>query len=85
MITVARGYPEFAADVSDFAFAVARSTADNRSSMMLDVQSGRRSEIEYITGYLVSEALRLGVACPVNKQLLEQIRARDSIAARSNQ
>jgi 2-dehydropantoate 2-reductase len=85
MITVARGYPEFAADVSDFAFAIARSTADNRSSMMLDVQSGRRSEIEYITGYLVSEALRLGVACPVNKQLLEQIRARDSIAARSNQ
>lgn len=75
-ITVARGYPEFAAEVSDFVFAVARSTATNHSSMMLDVQAGRPTEIEYINGYLVGEALRLGVPCPVNKQLLEQIRAR---------
>lgn len=80
-ITIARGYPEFAPELTDFAFAVARSSSNNRSSMMLDVRSGRTSEIEYITGYLVAEALRLGVPCPINKQLLEQVRARDGIAA----
>jgi 2-dehydropantoate 2-reductase len=83
-ITAARGYSELAANVGSMAFEVMTATANNQSSMMLDVKAGRASEIEYITGYLVNEALRLGVPCPANRQLLEQVRALDKAHAREN-
>jgi 2-dehydropantoate 2-reductase len=46
--------------------------------MLQDVEHGRETEIEYITGYLVREARRLGVPCPHNERLLAQVRVLDS-------
>lgn len=54
---------------------VAEETAANRSSMLEDISAGRRTEIDQITGYLCRTAHRLGVAAPLNQQLLDAIHA----------
>ena len=54
---------------------VVANTALNRSSMLQDIESGRRSEIDYITGYLCRVAEQHGIAIPINRQLLEQLKA----------
>lgn len=74
----ARGYLELAAQARDIAFAVITATAANQSSMLQDVLRKQPTEIEYITGYLCSEAASLGVPCPQHRALLASIRALDS-------
>ena len=54
---------------------VVASTALNRSSMLQDIEAGRRSEIQYITGYLCDQAQQHGVHMPLNQQLLTQVQA----------
>lgn len=54
--------------------AVVKATALNRSSMYQDVLAGRRSEIDYITGYLCRQAENRGIELPQNRQLLTQVR-----------
>jgi 2-dehydropantoate 2-reductase len=51
---------------------VANATARNRSSMLVDRQAGRRTEIDAINGFVVDRAER---AVPVNETLVELIRA----------
>ena len=55
-------------------FEVIHNTADNRSSMLQDVEAGRPTEIDYITGWLVEQANRLGMDVPANAALLEQVK-----------
>jgi 2-dehydropantoate 2-reductase len=40
---------------------VVRQVANNTSSMLQDIQAGRRTEIDYINRYLVTQAQRLGL------------------------
>ncbi len=63
-----------ARDPAELALEVARQTAFNRSSMLQDVERGVETEIEALNGAVVSEADRLGVAVPVNRRLLDEIR-----------
>jgi 2-dehydropantoate 2-reductase len=79
-VSRARGQSDLAETIQDQAFAVMRATATNQSSMLRDVLHGRITEIDYITGYLCSEAERLGIPCPANQQLLKQVRLLDSLA-----
>ncbi|MGV1100671.1 ketopantoate reductase family protein [Thiovibrio sp. JS02] len=55
--------------------AVCRATAENISSMLQDVRKKRRTEIDAINGAVVAEADRLGLAAPVNRQLVSAIKA----------
>lgn len=57
------------------ALQVAASTAANRSSMLQDLEAGRRTEIEAINGAVVARAEALCVPVPVNRTLLEAIRS----------
>jgi len=50
-------------------FAIARATGNNRSSMLQDIERGRRTEVDMINGAVVTTAQRLGLAAPVNQTL----------------
>jgi 2-dehydropantoate 2-reductase len=53
---------------------VITATANNYSSMHQDIKFKRRTEIEFINGYVTSKANELGIKVPHNQHLLEQIR-----------
>jgi 2-dehydropantoate 2-reductase len=55
--------------------AVAKSTANNTSSMRADVNAGRKTEIDFINGYLVQCGQRHGIATPVNQMLVQRVQA----------
>jgi len=54
---------------------VARSTRDNKSSMLQDIERGTRTEIDFINGAIVAEGLKAGVPTPVNEVLTLLIKA----------
>ncbi|RLU03707.1 MAG: 2-dehydropantoate 2-reductase [Ketobacter sp.] len=54
--------------------SVAAQTGNNISSMLQDVRKQRTTEIDFITGYLLEQAHRLGLACPSNQALLNQVK-----------
>ena len=72
-ISTAAGYAEVTADLHHQVARVIAATAANRSSMLQDVAAGRRTEIDYITGYLLRAAHRHGVAAPHNEALLRSV------------
>ncbi|MFN2361090.1 MAG: ketopantoate reductase family protein [Marinobacter sp.] len=53
--------------------AVARSTANNTSSMLSDRQQGRTTEIEFINGYIARRGKAQGINVPVNQMLTRQV------------
>lgn len=54
--------------------SVCRRTAQNRSSMLQDIESGRKTEIDFINGAIVREGVRLGIPTPVNSTLVHMIK-----------
>lgn len=54
---------------------VVRATASNRSSMLQDVEAGRPTEAEHITGALLRMAAARGLDAPGHRALLERLRA----------
>ncbi|MBP2170137.1 2-dehydropantoate 2-reductase [Erwinia toletana] len=61
----------------DYVFAIIDSTAANTSSMLQDIRSQRRTEIEYITGYLLRRARAQGIATPENSRLYELVKRKE--------
>ncbi|WP_228702913.1 ketopantoate reductase family protein [Marinobacter gelidimuriae] len=55
--------------------AIAKNTASNTSSMRADVNAGRKTEIDFINGYLVQCGQRHGIATPVNQMLVQRVQA----------
>lgn len=56
---------------------VAGATGDNRSSMLVDLESGMRTEIDAINGAIVSEARRHGIPVPANQLMTALVHARE--------
>jgi len=54
--------------------AVCEATASNVSSMLQDVLAKRRTEIEYINGFIVRQGQELGIPVPVNTVLLDLVK-----------
>jgi 2-dehydropantoate 2-reductase len=59
---------------------VCRATAANISSMLQDIRSGRRTEIDSINGIIASYGRRLGIATPVNSCLACLVASLESAA-----
>lgn len=55
--------------------SVAESTASNTSSMRADVKAGRKTEINFINGFLVQCGKRQNIETPVNQMLTERVQA----------
>ncbi|MCC6315654.1 MAG: 2-dehydropantoate 2-reductase [Thermomicrobiales bacterium] len=66
-------------DPAATALSVASATARNRSSMAIDVETGRRSEVDAIHGAVVERARAAGIATPVTATLAALIRAHESV------
>jgi len=49
-------------------------TADNQSSMLQDIKSGKNTEIKAITGYLLEKSRELDIQLDTHQQLYKQIR-----------
>ncbi|AXF74901.1 2-dehydropantoate 2-reductase [Erwinia tracheiphila] len=56
---------------------VIHSTAANTSSMLQDIRAGRRTEIDYITGYVIRRARAQGLTTPENNRLYELIKHKE--------
>ena len=54
---------------------VAEMTAENRSSMLQDVERGKRTEIDAITGKFVEEGRRRGIDVRANELVYHIVRA----------
>ena len=59
---------------------VCRATAENISSMLQDIRSGRRTEIDSINGVIVAYGKSLGIATPVNRMLTCLIKSFEAAA-----
>jgi 2-dehydropantoate 2-reductase len=75
-VAVARGI-DLEGDPAELAFAVARTTAGNRSSMLQDLDRGSVTEIDAMCGAVVAEGRRAGVPTPVNDGLWRAVRERE--------
>lgn len=73
-VGTALGYGDWAADLLEKTEAVIRATAANYNSMCQDIEHHRLTEIDYLNGYLLKQAQRLGIACLENEKLYEEIK-----------
>jgi 2-dehydropantoate 2-reductase len=57
---------------------VARLTAANRSSMLQDVDRGKATEIDHITGYIISAGKRHGLELPLSELLYYEVKHQEA-------
>jgi len=76
----ARGLALDTQEVLNAVNEVATATGDNRSSMLVDLENGLRTEIDAINGAIVKEARRRGISVPANQLVTSLIRAREGLA-----
>jgi 2-dehydropantoate 2-reductase len=79
---VALGWPDAAAYRQVFYGRLVPSTASHRSSMLQDLERGRRTEIDAINGAVAERGAAHGVAAPANQALTQLVRARERNAHR---
>lgn len=71
---MAKALGQAAPNLFELATKVAEKTARNLSSMLQDARNQRETEIDYITGFLLNQARGLGLTCPHNQKLYDQIK-----------
>ena len=76
-VATAAGFPCAEEEIWKTLRQIVVRTADNRSSMLQDLERGARTEIEAITGAVVARGARLGVPTPWNRLMLRLVRARE--------
>ncbi|MEH6624883.1 MAG: 2-dehydropantoate 2-reductase [Motiliproteus sp.] len=77
-VTEQLNQPLFEHSLFQAAKTVAQATGDNFSSMLQDVRHKRRTEIDYINGFICQQAQQRGVSIPSHQQLVDQVKALNS-------
>lgn len=67
-------------DVVRYMTKIATKTANNRSSMLVDIERGRRTEIDAICGQILRAASELGIDCPVISKLHRKVKSLERAA-----
>ena len=62
------------ADAEQLVLETAKMTSLNRNSMLVDIEKGKRTEIDFINGAICVEGRRLGVDTPLNAMLTALIK-----------
>ncbi|MGH7707168.1 MAG: ketopantoate reductase family protein [Vulcanimicrobiaceae bacterium] len=65
-------------DPWSYVLEIVGETADARNSMTIDLELGRRTEIDAVNGAIVSAGRRAGIATPSNEAVVRLVRARQS-------
>ena len=76
----AQGIATTAEELLRRVMTVVELTADNYSSMCQDMELGRETEIEAITGFLLAKAAEHGIAVPVNQGLYQAVKEKSQTA-----
>ena len=58
----------------EFITQVIQKTRDNKCSMLQDIERGRRTEIDFINGFIARESQARGLKAPVNTAITDLIR-----------
>lgn len=58
---------------------VASKTRENVSSMLADVRAGRRTEVEYMNGWVVRRGEEMGVRCVMNFMIKELVKGKQGM------
>ena len=64
---------------------IAKQTAENRSSMLTDMDNGKLTEIDYINGFFVHRGEELGIRCITNYTVLQMVKAKTQLARKAMQ
>lgn len=56
-------------DIVDYAKEIAKKTSENKSSMLQDIEAGRKTEVEQLAGEIVKRAKSYGISVPINRAL----------------
>jgi 2-dehydropantoate 2-reductase len=64
-------------DIGSLALEVCRKTSGNRSSMLQDIERGRRTEVDAINGYIVEKAKFYNTPVQVNTALYALVKGRE--------
>ncbi|MFB2864112.1 ketopantoate reductase family protein [Aeromonas sp. MdU4] len=79
-VMCAEGIATTAEELQRRVMTVVELTADNYSSMYQDMEQGRETEIEAITGFLLAKAAEHGIAVPVNQGLYQAVKEKSQAA-----
>ncbi|THH33458.1 hypothetical protein EUX98_g740 [Antrodiella citrinella] len=77
----AAGFPSSlgAEQLETFCKEVAVTTAQNTSSMLMDVRLGRQTEVQYMTGYLIGLGHKYRVRTPTNLSLFNMVKLKTAL------
>ena len=79
-VAAGRGIPLDASHLLERVREVSLATAENRSSMLQDLEKGRPTEIDAINGAIARMGAELGLECPVNRLLWLLVKAAEERA-----
>ena len=57
--------------------SIANTTAENYSSMVQDIRTGRPTEVDYINGYIVRRGEEMGIQCVMNYMLMHMVKGKN--------
>ena len=75
LLAQAQGINLIEGDIESWHDVLSSLSPDGKTSMLQDVEAGRKTEVEMFAGKVIELGKRFGIHTPVNEKLLEEIRA----------